>query len=140
MRVVADTNIVISGLFWGGAPRQVLDAARAGAIQLFTSAALLAEMEDVLQREKFAGRLVAVGYTAQDLVLGYSALACLVEPAALSPVVLDDPDDDAILACAASAHADAIVSGDGHLLRLRAFEEIPILSASQLLQTFPQTD
>jgi len=54
MQVVADTNIVISGLLWRGNPRQILDAARDGIIGLFTSFMLLEELEDVLSREKFA--------------------------------------------------------------------------------------
>jgi len=48
MRVVADTNIVVSGLLWKGNPRRLLDAARDGTIDLFTSAVLLTELEDVL--------------------------------------------------------------------------------------------
>ena len=51
MRVVVDTNTIVSGLFWHGAPRRVLDAARTGRIQLFTSPVLLAELEDVLSRK-----------------------------------------------------------------------------------------
>jgi uncharacterized protein len=140
MRVVADTNTVISALFWSGAPRHLLDAARAGSIQLFTSAELLAELEEVLQRERFAQRLPVVDLSAKDLVLGYAALAALVEPAPFAPFVLDDPDDDAVLACAVAARANAIVSGDSHLLRLDAFEEIPILTAPQLLHALPSTD
>ena len=53
MRVVADTNIIISGIFWRGAPRQTLEAAHSGVIDLFTSAVLLAELEDALNRHKF---------------------------------------------------------------------------------------
>ncbi|MGB9179188.1 MAG: putative toxin-antitoxin system toxin component, PIN family [Pyrinomonadaceae bacterium] len=59
MRVVADTNIVVSGLLWRGNPRRVMDAARDGIIELFTSVPLLEELEDVLSREKFAARLRA---------------------------------------------------------------------------------
>ncbi|MFQ6092370.1 MAG: putative toxin-antitoxin system toxin component, PIN family [bacterium] len=57
MRVVADTNMVISGLLWRGPPRQILEEVRAGEITLFTSAMLSAELEEVLHREKFAQRL-----------------------------------------------------------------------------------
>ena len=59
MRVVADTNIVVSGLLWRGNPRRVLDAARDGIIELFTSPSLLEELEEVLSRKKFATRLEA---------------------------------------------------------------------------------
>jgi len=61
MQVVADTNIVVSGLLWRGNPRQILDAARDGIIGLFTSAMLLEELEDVLSREKFAALLQGGG-------------------------------------------------------------------------------
>ncbi len=63
MRVVADTNIVVSGLLWRGNPRLILDAARDGGIDLYTSGALLDELEEVLVREKFSGRLRAAGVT-----------------------------------------------------------------------------
>src|SRR6266571_5322928 len=56
VHVVADTNTVVSGLLWYGPPRQVLDAARTGTITLSTSAPLLAELAEVLQRPKFAQR------------------------------------------------------------------------------------
>ncbi len=133
MRIVADTNTIVSGLLWHGAPRQVLDAARVGTLQLFTSAVLLVELEDVLQRPRFAQRLMLAGTTARELVLGYAALATLIEPAAIDPVVTADPDDDAVLACAIAAHSEVVVSGDNHLLDLRQYQEIPILTAAELV-------
>jgi uncharacterized protein len=81
MRVVADTNIVISGLLWRGNPRRVLDAARDGIIELFTSPVLLEELEDVLKREKFSVRLETVGVTVQEIIGGYSALATVIDAA-----------------------------------------------------------
>lgn len=86
MRVVADTNIVVSGLLWRGNPRRILNAARAGDIQLFTTSVLLTELEDVLSREKFVARLASAGVMPHDVVLGYAALASVVEPAELEPV------------------------------------------------------
>jgi putative PIN family toxin of toxin-antitoxin system len=133
MRVVADTNTIISGLLWHGAPRQVLEKARAGTIELFTTIVLLSELEEVLQREKFAERLVLVGVGPKDLVVGYAALATLVEPTTIGPTIADDPDDDDVLACAVAARAEAIVSGDAHVLSLGEYQGIPILTAPELL-------
>ncbi|MBN1857744.1 putative toxin-antitoxin system toxin component, PIN family [Candidatus Bipolaricaulota bacterium] len=133
MRVVADTNIVVSGLLWHGLPRQILDAARDNVITIFSSISLLAELEEVLQREKFASRLALAGIEARELVLGYAALSTLVEPESIEPVVLADPDDDVVLACAVAAEAEAVVSGDNHLLELNSYREIPILGAAGLL-------
>jgi uncharacterized protein len=132
-RTVPDTNIIISGLLWRGNPRRILDAARDGIIELFTSPVLLEELEDVLAREKFLARLTAANVTVQDLVSGYCALATVIEAEAIEPVILVDPDDDAVLACALAADAEVIVSGDGDLLGLKKHKDIRILTATELL-------
>jgi len=133
MRLVLDTNVVVSGLLWHGPPRQVVDAARAGRVSLFTTPALLEELQDVLSRPKFAKRLAAAGVTSETLVLGYAALAVLVQPVDIAAVIADDPDDDAVLACAITAQAEAIASGDPHLLQLGQFQGIPMVSPAQVL-------
>jgi uncharacterized protein len=134
MKVVLDTNTVISGLFWKGAPRQVLDLARNGVITLFTNPELLAELADVLGREKFAQRLEQAQVTVNDLVYGYATLARVIRPQKIQPVILADPDDDRVLACALAAQADVITSGDSHLLDLKIHQGIKILTANQLLE------
>jgi len=133
MRAVPDTNIVISGLFWRGNPRRVLDAARDGIIELCTSSVLLEELEDVLSREKFALRLEAAGVTVQEIVEGYSALTMIIEAQPIEPVIIRDPDDDAVLACALTAEAEIIVSGDNDLLDLKEHQGIRILTATEFL-------
>jgi putative PIN family toxin of toxin-antitoxin system len=100
---------------------------------MYTTAVLLAELEEVLQRPKFAQRLTLTGVTAHTLVFGYAALARLVEPAEIAPAIVSDPDDDAVLACAVAARAEIIVSGDSHLLDLKEYEGVPIVTAAQLL-------
>jgi predicted nucleic acid-binding protein len=67
------------------------------------------------------------------LVLGYAALASVIEPAELEPVILADPDDDAVLACAVAARGDVIVSGDSHLLDLKKYLDIRIMTAAELI-------
>jgi len=134
MRVVLDTNILISGLLWSGPPRQILDAARRGEIELFTTQTLLDELADVLGREKFVTRLEQADVSSDTLVTGFRALATLVEPQNIPPTILDDPDDDAVLACAVASKATGIVSGDSHLLKLAKFSNIPILTAPDLLR------
>ncbi len=134
MKVVADTNTVISGLLWRGAPRELLELARSGKITLYTSPDLLAELADVLERDKFASRLKAAQTTARELVLGYGELATLVHPTSTPSVIKDDPDDDMILACAIAANAEVIVSGDSHVKSLKSYQGISILTASELLE------
>jgi len=138
MRTVADTNVVVSGLLWRGPSRQLLDAARQGAVELFTSGALLAELEEVLQREKFLKRLAAAQVQARDLVTGYAALATVVQPVQIEPIVLRDPDDDAVIACAVAAAATNIVSGDRDLLALKKHREIEICKAAEFMARIRQ--
>ena len=134
MKLVLDTNTVISGLLWHGAPRQVLDLARSGSIALFTSPELLAELEDVLGRKKFAARLRMAQVTVDELVYGYAALATTIRAAKIEPVIKADPDDDIVLACAVAAKAEIIASGDSHLLDLKEYEGIRILTVNQVLE------
>jgi putative PIN family toxin of toxin-antitoxin system len=132
VRGVADTNTVVSAFLWGGQPAQILTAAREQRLTLFTSAALLAEIEDVLARQKFARRIAQVGSSAADLLAGYRALVQLVRTAEIAPVSRD-PDDDHVLACALAAEANLIVTRDQDLLTLDPFRTIRILPARQAL-------
>ena len=134
MRIVLDTNIVISGIFWGGPPRRVLDAARSGRIELFTSPILLAELYEVLERTKFADRLRQVGVSAEQLVRDYQQLAVTVRDREFDLPVVRDVDDTVVLACALEANAVAIVSGDLDLLELESASGVTILTATQLLE------
>lgn len=136
LRIVADTNIIVSGLLWSGPPRALLDLARHETLELCTSLILLTELEDVLSRPTFRERLRRANVSTRELVVGYAALATLVTPATIPPTVIDDPDDDAVLACAAAAQAAVIVSGDQHLLSLRQFQAIPIVTATALIHRF----
>jgi putative PIN family toxin of toxin-antitoxin system len=111
----------------------VLDLARTGNIELFTSPALLLELEEVLFRDKFSRRLKAADVSPEDLVLGYAALARVISPSPIGPAVKADPDDDEVLACAVAVHADAVISGDRHLLNLGEFQAIPVLTPARFL-------
>lgn len=134
MRIVADTNTVVSGLIWQGPPRQIIDAARAGTITLHTSIALLAELAEIIGRDKFIQPIRRAGLSAATLVENYQRLAVLAEPARLGAPASRDPDDDQVLAAALGAEAQMIVSGDKDLLVLGVFQGIPILAAAQALE------
>ena len=133
MRIVADTNTVVSGLLWPGKPRSLLDAARAGAFQLTTTQPLLDELSKVLERRKFTGRLERAGQSVTALLSAYRDLAETVVSAQITPAVIADPDDDAVLAAALGGRADLIVSGDAHLLNLKHFHHIHIITTDEAL-------
>ena len=133
MRAVLDTNIVISGLLWRAAPRHVLDAARDKHITLYTSSVLLDELAEVLSRSHLASVITANHASPEFLMQRYAMLAQLVIPAQTARVVAKDIDDDAVVACALAAQADLIVSGDAHLLNMKSFHHMPIVTATEAL-------
>lgn len=138
MRLVLDTNIIIAALLWKGTPHQLLSLITEGRASCFSSAALLGELARSLQYPKFAQRIGERRLTPQALVERYTRLARLVVPADIDPTVAGDPDDDHVLACALAAQADLIVSGDSHLLNLKAYQGIPIVTAAEALSRLSQ--
>lgn len=135
MRLVLDTNTAISGLLWGGTPGRLIEAAKVGRVELVSSAPLLAELQGVLSRPKFAQQLAQRGVTVGEVFDGYAALVRLVVPASIAPTIARDPADDQVLAAAVAGQADLIVSGDSHLLNLKQFMGIQIATAASAMQT-----
>ena len=138
VRLVLDTNTIISGLLWQGTPGKLFDAAHNGQVSLFTSVPLLDELHGVLYREKFSGQLDKRGLTVTDFFDGYTALATLVIPAKIAPTIIQDPADDAVLACALAAQADLIISGDADLLTLQEYQGIRIVDAATAMHLIEQ--
>ena len=134
MRLVLDTNVVASGLLWDGRPARLIDAAQANEVELFTSRVLLAELTRILRRAKFTKAIAASGASLEEIVLGYAELAILVTPVPIPPTVLDDPDDDHVLACALAGNAELVVSGDRDLLSLKTFRAIPIITPAEAMR------
>lgn len=134
MRVILDTNVVASGFLWGGVPRQLLQAAREKKLHIYTSTTLLLELTDILGRAKFAHKLAAAQLSVDQLVERYALLTTVVHPTVIPPTILDDPDDDQVLACAFAAKADLIVSGDRHLLDLKEHQGIRIVTVVEAVR------
>ena len=142
MRIVVDTNLLVSGVISaGGAPRQLVDDAKAGAFDLCTSEPLLAELLDVLSREKFAARLAQAMLTPEAIVADLRRLAVVVPVPAVPPrVVPTDPDDDHVIAAALAGSADLIASGDKRdLLPLGSVQGVPIVTAREALDRIGAT-
>lgn len=130
IRVVADTNIYISALMFGGVPGNFLDLAFQGSFQLITSPILLDELDEKL-RMKFG-----LSSSDSDLVRHrLEVIAHLVSTASTLTVIKADPDDDRVLECAIAGHADYIVSGDHHLLKLSSYDAIPIVTVRYFMDS-----
>jgi uncharacterized protein len=103
-------------------------------LNLVSSPALLAELTEVVSRSKFDVVLARSQISREDMLNAVRRLAQVVDPPTLPQPVCRDPDDDAILALALAAQADLIVSGDGDLLSLKQYQNIPIVTPAQALQ------
>jgi len=136
VRVVVDTNTLVSAVISpGGPPRRLLNGVRSQTIELCSSATLLAELLEVLSREKFAARLGQAGLTPQGIVVELRRMAYMAAPQNVPRVIAQDPDDDEVLACALAGQADLIVSGDRDLHGLGGhYAGIPILTPAQAVQ------
>lgn len=132
IRVTADSNIFISAFLRGGKPLELLEMARAGQVELSVTEHLLAEVERVL-RTKFR-----VGDDdAQEFRREICSFATMIVPSETIDAVSADPTDNRILECAVAAASHAIVSGDRHLLQLRAFRGIKIQLLADFLGEIP---
>lgn len=136
MRIVLDTNIVLSALLWQGTPHHLLATIRQQpGVQLYSSTALLEELADVLTRASAAKRLVLIGKSAREVLADYVEAIELVEPIDVPRVVAGDVDDDQVIAAAVAARADLIVSGDRrHLLPIGSHQGIAIVEAAEALR------
>lgn len=131
MRIVIDTNVLLSGFLWGGTPLALIEQVRANTVELVISTALLEEFGRVIARPKFATILQRTTRTPERILEQLRTLADVVAAQPLPKPVCRDPQDDIVLACALAASAHLIVSGDDDLLTLKAFEGIPIVTAAQ---------
>jgi len=135
VKLVIDTNTIISGSLWQGPPARLLSTALGGKAKMFLSLSMLLELRETLQRPRFAQRLAGRGETPETIQARFRAACNEAIPAqVMPPPELRDPDDLHVLACAVGASADAVVTGDKDLLTLKVFEGIPIINAAEALK------
>ncbi|MDD8012915.1 MAG: putative toxin-antitoxin system toxin component, PIN family [Acidobacteriota bacterium] len=132
MRIVVDTNVLVSGMHWGGIPAEVVKAWANGRIEVVCSAEIIREYSEVLHRinremppDKLDGML--------SFLISQSEI---VQPNHWFKIILEDPGDDKFIDCAFHAQANMIISGDKHLLKLEKFGPILILSPSEFKKKF----
>lgn len=137
IKVVIDTNVMISALLWEGISHRLLEHVESGMLRCYATLDMLDELAEVLRREKFAKRIAELKTSADELMLSVLQRVNLVEqatPVALPPsALLEDENDVMFLQCALLAEARYLISGDPHLLVLGQINEVTILSPSQFL-------
>ena len=137
MKIVVDTNVLVSATWWLGNPRELIRKASEGHVRLIVSDEMFAEYFDVVYRKKF------FYIDRKSLKEFIPILTKCIEVRNGGPdpkVIADDPSDDKVLACAKAARADLIVSGDAHLLALGRWAGIRIVSPREAIEILNRAD
>jgi uncharacterized protein len=132
MRIVVDTNVFVSGVFFSGPPYTILDAWRRGIVQIVASSEIVDEYRRV-------GKELAQQFSPVNLepVLDLLAAAAItVQSCPLPQTVCRDPDDDKFLACAIAGKVRHVVSGDKALLATSGYAGITVLSPRQFVDKY----
>lgn len=129
MRIVLDTNVFVSGVFWDGPPNRILKAWIAEKITLVLSLEILEEYQRI-------GHSLSLKYPLIDFPQVLTLLEANAE-IVVSPKhhirVCEDPDDDKFFSCALTAHVPWIVSGDKHLLKVSNYHGIQVVKPKEFL-------
>lgn len=134
MRVVLDTNVVISGLLFGGPPARLLRVLSRPPFELWSSGELLAELSDTLVERKFAHAVAGSGFTLDSLYGSYARRALAVPEASLASVEFPaDPKDAKVIAAVVAADAHWLITGDRHLLTAHLDLPCEVLTVAEAL-------
>lgn len=132
MKVILDTNVFISGVFFSGPPHQILNAWRDGLIRLIIS-------QDILSEYRRVGEAFSDDFPSIDLrpILDLVTIeAELYVAEGLPEPLCSDPDDDKFVACAIVSGSRIIISGDKHLLKVSGYQGIEILKPREFINKY----
>ena len=138
MRVVVDTNVLISAVLWLGVPHRIIELAEEKRITLCLTQAMLDELGEGLQRRKFVSYLRSRRTSVEEILSALIPLIELYNPVDITVARLADRDDEMFLVCAVSANAEYLISGDHHLLRLKRYGKIKIVNPSDFVSAEAQ--
>jgi len=140
IKVVPDTNVIISGLLWHGNPRQIINLAEAKEIELYGSEETYREFCDVIKRPKFQKILDSNIYTPEKLMLDYRGLINMVSvrDELLGIRIVGDDDDDIFFETARIAGASIVISKDEKVLKVKKHGGIYAVEPEIFLKIFPE--
>ncbi|MBW1739134.1 MAG: putative toxin-antitoxin system toxin component, PIN family [Deltaproteobacteria bacterium] len=132
MKVVADTNVVVSGLLWGGPPNRILRWVRDGLLEIIVCEETTAEVRRVIQYKRFSKRLSDLDTSSNEVFSYFMNLVTFAStPGSIPEVIKADLFDNIFLALASENSAQLIISGDKHLLDLGTYKDIEIVTPSE---------
>ena len=133
IKVVFDSNILVSATFWTGDSFTVLNQADKGVIKNFLSKEIEEEYRRVITSEEIIEKQERLRLNMQEIVERVIITSMIVIPKRKITAVKDDPDDDKIIECAVEGKVDYIITQDNHLLKLKDFEGIRIVTPKEFL-------
>ena len=131
MRVVVDTNVVISGVFFGGKPRRIIEAIADERLYAYATPAIIDEYIEVVHEMLMRKQ----GKLHSDVLMWLVDRMTIFEPVS-SVSVCRDPDDDKFIGCALDARARYIISGDKDLLEVEEYQGVKIIAAHNFCQKY----
>lgn len=132
MKVIVDTNVFVSGIFFSGPPYRILQAWQQKKLSLYIS-------PDILNEYKRVGEKLAGKYPGVDLDPWITLMllnASLIDAPTLDNQICEDPDDDKFIACAIAAKVKLIISGDKHLLDINGYQNITVLKPRKFIDLY----
>jgi len=131
IKVVIDTNVIISAILFGGIPGELISLWKSGRIKPLASKEIVDEYIKVLTYPKFELSEAEINYILYNEILPYVDIIQIKD----TPVIIKvDPSDDKFIHCAKAGKANAIVSGDQHLLSLKSYQKIKIFTLTKFLE------
>jgi len=131
IRGVIDTDVIVSAILFGGIPGKLISLWKSGRITPLASKAMIDECIKVLAYPKFKLSENEINYIFYNEILSYFEV---VIPKSGQAIIQEDPPDDKFIHCAESGKASVIISGDQHLLNLKSYGKIKILTPSRFLK------
>jgi putative PIN family toxin of toxin-antitoxin system len=132
VRVILDTNVFVSGVFFSGPPYRILEAWRGGKLQLVASQEILEEYQRV--GETLAEQFAGVNF--QPIIDLVTTNAEIFPNQVLPESLCEDPDDDKFIACALAGRCRVIISGDRHLLKVSGFRGLTVMSPRRFIDEY----
>lgn len=132
MKVVIDTNVFISGIFWSGAPSQVLTAWQSNKFDM-------AITQEILEEYQRVAEILSKKHPTVDIIPIIELVATkakLYKPVKLGEQISRDPDDDKFIACALAAKTNLIVTGDDDLLSINGHMNLSMIKPRAFLNNF----
>lgn len=132
MRVVIDTNVLISGIFFGGIPSRIIMSWRDGHMSIVATDDIYNEYVRVLKKLRRQYKTIDIE-PIQELI---KANAAFVTPYILEEQLCDDVHDDKFIAAALGGNASVIISGDKHLLNISGYKNIIVMKPKDFADTY----